>query len=662
MAKIHKFVSIFAKTNSKQTKFMKQVHLCSRLTMKILLIATTTLIVFACNKDLYVPPTDTEDGKIGEVTLDNYFNYATTKSVQLNINYGKECSQAYFEVYAENPLEVKENQVVRRKDLVAVASGFTDENGVYNKPATITASVTKVYIYSPDFGVPTLYITDIVNNTISAEITYDNEFDISTMVNSQASTTRGASKSDITANIPNVLGIWSNGGRPNYLVDDKKINVTEKLKKYITTYFEENQNNTNSFITDDADLVVQKNANVWINYFGGETGAQSTFAYYCYDENATPEQIKNAAKNACVIFPSAHANALGRYSGVAVKLMYFANGEQTDVFPAGTKIGFLLWNNGWTGGNGGAFADNVFYSTASLNRDKRSHTAVFGAQDGDKKFNVITMEDWTDSDYNDVAFVIQSNPVEAIVVPPAAEPGDRKGTDIYRGLLCFEDNWPKQGDYDMNDVVLKYVSNVDYNFSNNVIGITDKFTLTWTGANFKNGFAYEVPYDLSIATVDVIGAKNYSVNGNVITLFTDAKAELGVDNIPAEEMPGHVIKEASYTVSIKFNTPSISKEKIVAPYNPFIKRNNTETHLTDKKTSPFADNVFDQLYADISDGKSTFFVCKDGYPFAIHLDARTDASILNINLTEEGKRIDEVYPLFSKWAKDRNSSVKWWKK
>ena len=97
-------------------------------------------------------------------------------------------------------------------------------------------------------------------------------------------------------------------------------------------------------------------------------------------------------------------------------------------------------------------------------------------------------------------FVISSNPIAAIEVPDVPNPGDRQGTEKYSGVLGFEDNWPEQGDYDLNDVVMKYQSSVDYNIDNKVLNIIDKFTLAWTGANYKNSFAYEVPFDLSKAS------------------------------------------------------------------------------------------------------------------------------------------------------------------
>ena len=649
---------------------MKKLLLFCTSTAKSILVIAALMCLSACVEEVYNPNSGKEDP---DVTLDNYFDFATTKDVQISIDYGTECPKAYFEVYAENPLEVVENQVVKRKDLIAVANGFTDANGKYDKRVSITASVSKAYVYSPDFGVPTLYEVDKVTNTITAKISFENEIDLSGMVG-MGSKTR-ANGDAVKAHFGNmVLGTWTNTGKPNYLEDDLKIKVDKELKSYITSYFPEGGDNRGSYVTDNADINVYEDAHIFINYFGGTTGAVSTFAYYCYPQNASVAEIKEAASHACVIFPNAHKNSLEDYSGVGVTLKYInpkgefvttsKDGKEESVFPKGTKIGFLIWNNGWTGGNG-SFVNDTFYSTAALNRDNRSHTAVFGAKDQKgNDYNIITMEDWTDNDYNDVAFTITSDPVKAIIVPPAPKPDERVGTSKYRGVLLYEDNWPLQGDYDMNDVAMKYNSNVDYNYDNNVISITDKFTLSWTGANLRNGYAYEVPFNLDQATVTISGGSNQSsIKGNVITLFKDAKAELGISNIPALNMPSMDIQEVTYTVSIVFNNPSIANNLITPPYNPFIfKDDNIEIHLTNGKPTQFAKNVFDNSGADISDGITTFFICKDGFPFAIHLDARTDDSIMKIDYKSEATRIDKVYPLFAKWAKDRDPKIEWWKK
>ena len=623
-------------------------------------------------KDVYDPANSGD--KEEEVTLDNYFDFATTKNIQLNIDYGKECPRANFEVYAENPLSyvAEGGQIIKKAGVSHIATGFTDIQGRYIKPASFPTAVSEVYIYSPDFGVPTLYKTKVVGSDVSAKITFKNALDVTPVDSSTRSAQTRSSLKFITNVIPNVLGTWNvNTGRPNYLDTSKKINVDATLKSYITTYFPEGKNNVGTnLVSDDADILIKEDANVVVNYFGGDTGAQSVFAYYCYSENASIDEIRQAAKHACVIFPNAHKSSLGNYSGVAVNLKYINETgsfpeEEPERIPAGTKIGFLIWNDGWRGvkANG-----NMFYSTKSLNSDKISHTAIFAAKNkaGDR-VNVITMEDWKngENDYNDVAFVISSNPIAAIEVPDVPNPGDRQGTEKYSGVLGFEDNWPEQGDYDLNDVVMKYQSSVDYNIDNKVLNIIDKFTLAWTGANYKNSFAYEVPFDLSKASkVTVNGSETSSYSGNVITLFKDAKAELGVSNVNAEDMINQNIQEKTYTVSIQFNNPTLDKSVVVAPYNPFIKVFNsaTEVHLTDHKPTTGANNRFPSG-ADISRGDvdGTYFICKDGFPFAIHVDARLDASILNLDLKKENQRIDKTYPKFAEWAKTRDPQIKWWK-
>lgn len=643
------------------------------ITKLVCVIGVVSVAFSSClQKDVYDPANSGD--KEEEVTLDNYFDFATTKNIQLNIDYGKECPRAYFEVYAENPLSyvAEGGQIIKKAGVSHIATGFTDIQGRYIKPASFPTAVSEVYIYSPDFGVPTLYKTKVVGSDVSAKITFENALDVTPVDSSTRSAQTRSSLKFITNVIPNVLGTWNvNTGRPNYLDTSKKINVDATLKSYITTYFPEGKNNVGTnLVSDDADILIKEDANVVVNYFGGDTGAQSVFAYYCYSENASIDEIRQAAKHACVIFPNAHKSNLGNYSGVAVNLKYINETgsfpeEEPERIPAGTKIGFLIWNDGWRGvkANG-----NMFYSTKSLNSDKISHTAIFAAKNkaGDR-VNVITMEDWKngENDYNDVAFVISSNPIAAIEVPDVPNPGDRQGTEKYSGVLGFEDNWPEQGDYDLNDVVMKYQSSVDYNIDNKVLNIIDKFTLAWTGANYKNSFAYEVPFDLSKASkVTVNGSETSSYSGNVITLFKDAKAELGVSNVNAEDMINQNIQEKTYTVSIQFNNPTLDKSVVVAPYNPFIKVFNsaTEVHLTDHKPTTAANNRFPSG-ADISRGDvdGTYFICKDGFPFAIHVDARLDASILNLDLKKENQRIDKTYPKFAEWAKTRDPQIKWWK-
>ena len=125
-------------------------------------ISVVSVAFSSClQKDVYDPA---NSGDKEEVTLDNYFDFATTKNIQLNIDYGKECPRAYFEVYAENPLSyvAEGGQIIKKAGVSHIATGFTDIQGRYIKPASFPTAVSEVYIYSPDFGVPTLYKTKVV--------------------------------------------------------------------------------------------------------------------------------------------------------------------------------------------------------------------------------------------------------------------------------------------------------------------------------------------------------------------------------------------------------------------------------------------------------------------------------------------------------------------
>lgn len=618
-----------------------------------------SLLFSACEKkDVYVPPVDTK------VTLENYYDFQTTRTVSLNVEYATD-GGVYFEVYGENPLRAEEGTVVKKEGLIALAKGVTDEAGKYNLKATLPSSVDEVYIYSPDFGAPTLFKTQLADGAIRAKIDFESAIDLSKLTNAgTAALATRASWNYVEKYIPNRLSSWNILGVPSGLNDEPKIKVDATMKKYINTYLPEGGKDQSyaPYVTDNADITLYEEAQkVTLSYLGGETAAKSVLAYYCYHKDATLEEIKKATQNACVIFPNAHGSALGYYSGVTMKLKYIdSKGNLTDGnFPKDTKIGFMLWNNGWLSQS---FQNNVFYSTKALNSGNVSYTATLGIKDKKgEEYNVISFEDWPavgGLDYNDVVFVITSDPAESIVVPPAPDPTPETYTETYQGILGFEDCWPSQGDYDMNDVVVKYFSNVTCNEKNEIVSIIDKFTLVWSGANLRNGFGYELPYTMEGKTVKFSGEG--SISGNVVTLFEDAKKELGVEHISGQEMPSAQPQEVSYIITTTFDTPQ-SKEGIVPPYNPFITVNktNTEVHLTNYKPTEKATNIFPSE-ADISDGVTTWYVCEDGFPFAIHMDARQDHSLMQLNLKPETVRIDKTYPGFAEWAKTRDPKVKWW--
>ena len=173
------------------------------------------------------------------------------------------------------------------------------------------------------------------------------------------------------------------------------------------------------------------------------------FGYYCYKIGASQEEIAQAPK--CIVFPNTLMSnyngkkASGLKSGESVKLHYINDKGEDEgtAFPNGIKIGWFLLNDKFYSGNGEAF-----YSTTALNSDLRTHTAAFRIDD----FIVLSFEDWTDQDYNDIQFNVWSNPIEAIISPeiPDINPdhggsddnGSVKYSKDYKGIVAFEDNWP----------------------------------------------------------------------------------------------------------------------------------------------------------------------------------------------------------------------------
>lgn len=605
-------------------------------------------------------------------------------------------SKASFEVYDSNPLtyveETGQAEFNTQMSGKSLYTRTTSADGSFTGEATLPASVLaqgKVYIYSSGFNIPTLYVATIVDGAISADITYKTANasllgEINYSNKSRASIGTGSSKGYVNNILfPNVLGtIGANGVPLDYIDAAGKITVDNTMQSYLDYNLPEGGTDkryesfvNNSSTLDGNDIHVYEDANISFNFIGGTTSAQSAIGYYCYKENATLADIEKAKSHACLIFANAHQGYLTK--GISVKLEYInpAGTLAGDVFPKGTVIGFMLQNNGWKGGNGTRDGvkynvTDLFYSTKSLNFDGKPHTASLKIKDdNDKEHNIISFEDWNGYlDYNDIAFSIKSNPVEAIIVTPGKDPTEEISKQAFKGVLCFEDNWPNTVDFDLNDVVLKYNSVMSLNKDNQVVKTEDTFTLTWSGANQSNGFAYQInalKSNIESITCDnahFVGLAD-DIEKATIVLFKDAKAELGQTGVMIQDMSlTNDPVPATFTVTTTFKTP-INADDIVPPYNPFINNfRSYEVHLTGyapatSKKLPFG------FADDVSDGVKTFYVYRENnYPYALHMDARSDDDVMSLASSLKGeKRITEKFSKFADWASTRNPTVIWWK-
>ena len=612
------------------------------------------LMVSGCTRDVYDPNGGGEDKP-------NSFDFSTTSTIQLNVKYDvPEGYKVLFNVYFEDPFTTDEGgQTVLRTDITPAITRMTDENGEYHAKEIVAADHgSDVYIYTSYVGVPGLVQTTITDNVINADIEWK--------LTDGIPQTR-ADKWDPSTEY-GLLGTWQTNGRPNYLDSEGELVLSASVLKTIRNTIQEGGICPQTY-RQSADFKVDdlqgRDTEVSVRFIGGNSSAASIFGYYCYKDGASVKEIKAAKKY--IVFPNTHTagyygKPIGLKGGECVKLHYIdENGvDKGTVFPNGVRIGWFLLNNAFVKEGK---TDKICYSTTALNGDGRTHTAAFRIND----FVVLSFEDYTDYDYNDVQFNVWSNPIEAIApdVPSVTpDPGTDDDRSVayrmtYKGILAFEDNWPNKGDYDLNDVIVKYNSALAFNTSNQVLSTEDTFTALWSGASFKNGFAYQTNTDRSNVVTEFENISDTSQGLDrelakaTVNVFTNA--------LVATE---NNTKTASYKIKNTLTTPVDHETFGVAPYNPFIMvhenlgNNRCEVHLVNYKPTEKADMSLFHTGKDLSSPNSgVYYVAAENYPFAIQLVDAEDFS------TTETESVDITYSDFIKWVKSNGSEYKdWYKK
>lgn len=612
------------------------------------------LMVSGCTRDVYDPNGGGEDKP-------NSFDFSTTSTIQLNVKYDvPEGYKVLFNVYFEDPFTTDEGgQTVLRTDITPAITRMTDENGEYHAKEIVAADHgSDVYIYTSYVGVPGLVQTTITDNVINADIEWK--------LTDGIPQTR-ADKWDPSTEY-GLLGTWQTNGRPNYLDSEGELVLSASVLKTIRNTIQEGGICPQTY-RQSADFKVDdlqgRDTEASVRFIGGNSSAASIFGYYCYKDGASVKEIKAAKKY--IVFPNTHTagyygKPIGLKGGECVKLHYIdENGvDKGTVFPNGVRIGWFLLNNAFVKEGK---TDKICYSTTALNGDGRTHTAAFRIND----FVVLSFEDYTDYDYNDVQFNVWSNPIEAIApdVPSVTpDPGTDDDRSVayrmtYKGILAFEDNWPNKGDYDLNDVIVKYNSVLAFNTSNQVLSTEDTFTALWSGASFKNGFAYQMNTDRSNVVTEFENISDTSQGLDrelakaTVNVFTNA--------LVATE---NNTKTASYKIKNTLTTPVDHETFGVAPYNPFIMvhenlgNNRCEVHLVNYKPTEKADMSLFHTGKDLSSPNSgVYYVAAENYPFAIQLVDAEDFS------TTETESVDITYSDFIKWVKSNGSEYKdWYKK
>jgi LruC domain-containing protein len=227
--------------------------------------------------------------------------------------------------------------------------------------------------------------------------------------------------------------------------------------------------------------------------------------------------------------------------------------------------------------------------------------------------------------------------------------------------VAFEDNWPKKGDFDLNDVVMNYKHLVITNKDNIVVRVEGEWNLLATGGEFQNGAGIQFPLTKASATNFVSSNSLTPEAGQdslVVLLFTNSRLEQATWNTRATE-PASAAKKYTFSFDVT-NGPTLLTMG-ASGYNPFIWNNTNgygrgyETHLQGKKATKLVNSQLFNTIDDKSTVNNKTYSTVNQLPWAIEIPQATFAYPM------EMQDISKTYLKFSNWASSGGTtSIDWY--
>lgn len=597
-----------------------------------------SVFFLACSRnvnDIYTGGGEEEE----KISKDDFFDFVTTRNNQIVIDYGMK-GQTIFYLYDEYPLELVEN-TWEFKQIDPVYSGVTGADGRFTANVPLPGYLKKVWLVSENV----LVISPIEVDLSATGLTFNYKEYKAQLA--QKGRSRAVMNSVLYPDGYDTLGKWDAEGIPDYLLSVDQDIPAAFLKRCNSL--------SNSIATDTCkllkkypelrtsgknDMVITKSTRLVATYFNfSSTNWEDMVAYYTYQEG---ESVDIATIKKTVLIPRSSKNAPKRLVGRQIMLKYW-NKETSgyeDEFPKGTHIGWILLGMGF----GRETPFRVRYSNPAFNEDHEQRSVLLSDPELDNCF-FMSMEDNIDMRFNDVQFAIMASTSSSVESPPSIPDEVNKGeiSHVVKGSLAFEDNWPKQGDYDMNDVVLYFSSTVVKDTEKgNLVRTTTTFTPVNNGATFTNGFGFQLDSvdtkkvsSIRISQEGNIISESFEVGTNkpVAILFSDIKTVLN--------KPITVVMEHS-------KYAGVPEQNAYPPYNPFIFVNDRshEVHLPGYKPTSLADKNLRGTENDLkmdSSGNEMYYISKDNMPFAIYIPN------VEFECPPESMSITEYYPNFQLW-------------
>lgn len=627
----------------------------------------------------------------------NKFDFATTTQIPLNVDYSLKGNKALFEVYAENPVTVANGVAVKKAGVKSLLKAYTDNDSKYSGVIDLPTAASRVWLYSESYGMPACVEVEVAANGISFDLSEYREA-LKKAQGGDASAAKSTVTRAVTKDNPyniGAIGEWKHDGYPKYLIGKQHTFPFEffepvyadipknLLNRIETTLLPGSDNSAYAKPTEEVNLKVTEDATMNLVYLAEMAAYKNAIGYYFYDTDNPPKSREEmvalpkyvAFPNCSDLYASDHVGVLE--GGMQIRLKYYdGQGKESDIFPKGTTLGWFIIPDGYGEGylNKMGAAHPILYSNNEFNEDETRHmVSIFDADSG--KIVLGFEDDKADGgDYKDVLFYVDTQKGSVTVPEEETKPEDFPDTvgDRIEGTLAFEDLWPSQGDYDMNDVVMRYSTTFTTDKDNHIVAIEDVFTPLNSGGSQKSAFGY-------LLEIPKTAVKS-------VTLFSEAHPEGVAGELEQpQEMAVIILYEdirdavnknvGPVTVKIELEKGAASLDRVTRKslYNPFICVNTEgfgpgvfrkEVHLTNYRPTLLANLT----YFGTKDDRSTvdevgkpigpyYYGTADFYPFAI------DLPIVDYRIPDEKVKIDEFYPYFAGWAASSGKENKdWYKK
>ncbi len=227
-----------------------------------------------------------------------------------------------------------------------------------------------------------------------------------------------------------------------------------------------------------------------------------------------------------------------------------------------------------------------------------------------------------------------------------------------KATVSFEDQWPSKGDYDMNDIVMSYHYNIVTNATNIVVQVIGNYTLFATGGQFNTGFGVEFPIIRAKATGLIGGSLEVGQTNAVVTLFSNARAQMVNWNTrPSDAASDSINYNINFSVTAG---PTLSVFGLNS-FNPFIWNSTAgygrgyEIHLPGKTPTTLANTAIFGTKNDNSNiTASRYYISSvTGLPWAINVPVKFSYPIERADITT-------AHLKFASWVQSNGNTYADW--